>query len=267
VPNTEFLEKYPLYRRFVFEVAWILSAIEKVPVHMRCGVCKADQTFCMTNEYFEGFPASNTPSDDAVVHLRYRCMACVADSRHFYVKIGPKRQWIMKVGQFPAWDVVPEKELETALGAQAAIYSHGLICESQGYGIGAFAYYRRVVENVIDALLDDVLSLIPVGDQATYSAALKKTKSTKVAQEKIDLVKDLLPPILRPDGMNPLGLLHDSLSRGMHAETDEACLSQGAEVREILVYLLRQVSATKRGGKQFTESMRRLLEKRSERPS
>jgi hypothetical protein len=109
--------------------------------------------------------------------------------------------------------------------------------------------------------------LIPVGDQATYSAALKKTKSTKVAQEKIDLVKDLLPPILRPDGMNPLGLLHDSLSRGMHAETDEACLSQGAEVREILVYLLRQVSATKRGGKQFTESMRRLLEKRSERPS
>ena len=61
-----------------------------------------------------------------------------------------------KVGQSPAWDIVMDKELESLLGDHAYFYKSGLICESQRYGIGAFAYYRRIVEEVIDELLVSV---------------------------------------------------------------------------------------------------------------
>ena len=70
-----------------------------------------------------------------------------------------------------------------------------------------------------------------------YLEALERTKKTTVTQEKIDLVKDLLPPILRPDGMNPLSTLHSTLSEGLHQESDERCIELAAEVRETLEFV------------------------------
>src|SRR5271163_2712540 len=107
-------------------------------------------------------------------------------------------------GQFPAWSIDGDPALLKLLGGYGAYYKKGLICESQAYGIGAFGYYRRIVEEVIDTLLDDIAGLLAGEELAKYQEALQKTKATIVTQEKIDLVKDLLPPILRPAGMNPL---------------------------------------------------------------
>ena len=47
------------------------------------------------------------------------------------------------------------------------------------------------------------------------------------------------------------------------AESDEDCLEQAALVREILVFLVSQVAASKAASKGFTDSMRKLLEKKS----
>ena len=98
-----------------------------------------------------------------------------------------------------------------------------------------------------------------------YEAALEKTKSTTVTQEKIELVKDLLPPILRPDGTNPLTALHSALSEGLHAGADEDCLEQAAVVRDILVYFVNQVALTRAASREFTDSMRKLLDRKSGR--
>ena len=123
-----------------------------------------------------------------------------------------------------------------------AVFKRGLICESQGYGIGAFAYYRRIVELVIDELLDSIDALLAGDEKATYEKGLAKTKETRVASEKIDLVKDLLPASLRPQNMNPLQLLHSALSEGIHALTDEDCLSFAEAVRNTLVSLVDQIA-------------------------
>ena len=133
----------------------------------------------------------------------------------------------------------------------------------QGYGIGSFGYYRRIVEEIIDGLLDEVSHLLAGEALTQYQEALEKTKQTTVTQEKIDLVKDLLPPILRPEGMNPLATLHSALSEGLHADSDETCLEYAGTCREVLVFLTSQVVASKATGKSFTASMRKLLEKKA----
>jgi hypothetical protein len=169
----------------------------------------------------------------------------------------------MKIGQFPPWEVKGDANIERLLGPHADYYQKGLICESQGYGIGAFGYYRRIVEEVIDGLLEEVSHLLTGADLTRYQEALEQTKRTIVAQEKIELVKDLLPPILRPEGMNPLAVLHSTLSEGLHAESDESCLEYAATCREVLLFLVTQVAATRATSRSFTEGMRKLLDRKA----
>jgi len=225
MPSKEFIEQYPLYKKFATHVPSTMDGLLKVAINMVCENCKSSQTFRMTNNYFELTNTSNERCAGAVVRASYVCSHCQSFSRVFFVQIDSELKWLMKVGQFPAWDIVGDANIERLLGKHSEYYKRGLICESQGYGIGAFGYYRRIVEEIIDGLLEEVSHLLAGPELAKYQEALEKTKKTTVTQEKIELVKDLLPPILRPDDMNPLAALHSALSEGLHAESDESCQS------------------------------------------
>jgi hypothetical protein len=268
MPNEEFLEEYPLYRKLrVTTTPQTLNVMPKVRIKMACPVCKDDQTFSMTNEFWDAAYSAAAPSAGEVVRLVYRCQHCTDFRRVFYVKFGESGDWMMKIGQDPPWEVSTDAEIERLLGEHASLYKKGLVCESQGYGIGAFGYYRRIVEEIVDDLLDEISPLIDESERAKYDAALVQTKATIVTQEKIELVKDLLPSILRPDGMNPLSELHSALSEGLHARSDDECLELAAIVRDILVYLTHQVAASRAASKSFTAGMRRLLDRKASRSS
>lgn len=263
MPNREFLETYPLYRKFEGFFGHDLSQIPKVPVKLPCTGCNSEQTFVMLNEYWEGFDYSNFPAGGAVSRLRYVCTSCQSSSRSFLVLFDEDKSWVMKVGQWPAWEIRSDRAVERMLGAHASFYRKGLVCESQGYGIGAFSYYRRIVEELIDRLLSEIGELLAGTEHDSYMAAYEQVKTTVVAQDKIALVKDLLPANLRPDGLNPLSILHSTLSQGLHAESDDECLAAAASVREVLVFLVSRVEGANQAKKSFTESMRKLLSKKT----
>lgn len=261
MPNRDLLENYPLYCRFLVKnLPVTLDHLPRPAIHLHCRTCKSDQTFNVHNRYFEGFPHANYPVADQVIRVVYLCTSCKNFQRYFLIKIASDGKTITKVGQDPPWDITPDRTLEQALGKQANYYRKGLINESQGYGIGAFGYYRRIVEEVIDDLLDKVPDLMGGEGRVRYLEALEKVKKTTVAKEKIALVKDMLPPILRPGGMNPLSVLHSVLSEGLHQQSDERCLELAMEVRETLVFLVSQVEMSRTSAAQFTESMRKLLD-------
>jgi hypothetical protein len=266
MPDKEFLETYPLYRKLKIE--WLpatLDILPKININMPCPKCASNQTFLMANEYFEAAAYMNFPSAGAGLRLEYLCTHCQKFKRLFFVKIDDNGKWLMKIGQYPAWEVKAEPNVERLLGKHAAYFKRGLVCESQGYGIGAFGYYRRIIEEIIDDLLDEIRDLLSGEELSNYQRALAQTKKTTVTQDKIDLVKELLPEILRPGGMNPLSVLHSTLSEGLHAESDEACLEYAEACRKILVFLVNQVAASKETSKEFTESMKKLLDKKSKK--
>lgn len=242
------------------------STIDNLPVvqiNMECQSCKSNQTFVMTNKYWENHDYSNYPVDGIVLRLIYLCVHCQKFERAFFLKVDENKTWFMKIGQYPSWEIKGNSNIENLLGAHSAYYRKGLVCESQGYGIGAFGYYRRIVEEIIDGLLDEIAGLLTETELSDYQEALNRTKETTVTQEKIELVKDLLPPILHPEGMNPLSALHSALSEGLHAESDEECLEVAETCREILVFMVNQVVASKAAAKGFTSSMRKLLDKKA----
>ncbi|MFT5139810.1 MAG: hypothetical protein ACI9CB_001464 [Rhodothermales bacterium] len=264
MPNKKFLEEYPLYRKF--KVEQIESRTDQLPtvqINMECKTCKSNQTFVMQNNYWENCDSMNFPVNGLIFRAQYLCVHCQIFRRIFFIKADTDDNWFMKVGQFPSWEIKGDKNIEKLLGNHAGYYQNGLVCESQGYGIGAFGYYRRIVEETIDSLLEEIAELLSEEEQLKYQEALNKTKKTTVTREKIDLVKDLLPSLLRPDGMNPLSALHSALSEGLHAESDEECLEYAETCRTILVFLVNQVAATKAASSGFTASMRKLLDKKS----
>lgn len=262
MPHREFLEKFPLYRPFEFDVPGSTDELVKTPIKMECPTCTSEQTFAMVNEYWETLDYSNSPTADLIVKPTYVCTSCQSFTRVFLVKFDAQNTSMMKVGQFPPWDIAGNPHIERLLGEHSGYFRRGLISESQGYGIGSFAYYRRIVEEIIDELLDQIGQLMSGEEKTRYEEALVQAKGTRVASDKIDIVKDLLPPILRPGGVNPLATLHSVLSEGLHAESDERCLELAMAVREVLAFMASQVAASHSAAQTFTENMKKLLDRK-----
>lgn len=266
----QFLEDYSLYRRLKIEVPELTNLIPQPPINMSCNNCNSIQTFTSNNlakSFSAGKKVVHTNSQDKCFTFSYTCQSCRKFNRRFHIYISPKLDYIYKFGQYPEWEIKMDKNLEITLAEHSKTFRKGLVCESQGYGIGAFAYYRRITEDIIDELLESITDLIEVDNRQLYIAALEETKKTRVTQDKINLVKDLLPLTLKPDGYNPLGVLHSELSKGLHSKSDAECLENASNVRSILTFLINRIIQSRESNKQFTSSMKSILEKKSKKIS
>jgi len=264
-----FIEEYPLYTKFSGEIPDYDYQIYPGIISLDCVICKTSRPFHKPGHgkgiYFPivGSPLPQPPLNNGIHALEYECTGCLKAKFLCWIEVDKQQKLIRKIGQVPPWSKRPDKNLANLLSSHQDYYKKGLACESQGYGIGANAYYRRIVEEIIDQLLELITELIEPNEREQYIKAVEDTKKTIVAQEKIALVKDLLPAILRPDGMNPLSILHGKLSEGLHDATDEECLEVAKHIREVLIFLVNQVALHRESSKRFTDSMRRLLEKKS----
>lgn len=281
--NKEFLETYPLYKKF--KTNWKFTPSERyshvsagrVPkpaIHMHCNVCGSEQTFNMSNDFYDGNTEKEEPIHGQVKDVRYTCSSCNRGVYVFLIYFGYEAKnaeketeiYLQKVGQIPAWSIAMNKDLEGVLGDNAKYYKNALVCESQGYGIGAHAYYRRIVEDVIGELLESVAEHISSKDElAHYNEAMESVRKTRVAQEKIELVKDLLPASLRPNGINPLQVMYDELSEGIHYNSDEECLESADAIRMSIAYLASQVMKKKMDHRDFSDSIQKILDKKAKK--
>lgn len=235
-------------------------------VHMACPNCRSDQTFTLVEGQKDEGPArKSVPMEDGIWLFVFLCASCQQMKRRFLVQLqaAEKEWWIQKFGQWPEWQVKVSPREGGLLGPHELVFKKGLACEREGFGIGAAAYYRRIVEGVIGELLDSIQALLDEPQQQAYGEALAKLRQETIAADKIKCVKDYLPRTLRPGGINPLDVLYEALSRGIHAGSDEEALDDAAHIRGALLFLLGEVASHKERAKEFLESTQRLLKKRS----
>lgn len=253
----EILEQAPLY---VWKSGEFGKGVPKITAY--CDVCKSPRSF---SESRSAWAESNraAPIQGNMVVILMVCSHCERFHRAYILRFHDTDKKVMKAGQYPPWDLGIDAPMARLLGEHEGVFRKGFVCESQGYGIASFAYYRRIVENVIDKLLESIEDLIEDKEKAAYTTALEQVKTTRQTSEKIALVKDLLPSTLRPGGINPLGVLHGHLSEGLHQDDDDSCLSRSTSIRTILTFLVNQVQNTKDTANEFTEAMRKLLDKKA----
>jgi hypothetical protein len=278
MPLNQFLEQYPLYRKLSLEKEGIAASDvfvdQSPPIHMECRLCKIDRTFnprdpnvIRETDIWKtvNIGGGYRDIDTRTVFLIFICAACRKFERTFTIYHNRELKTLEKIGQNPSWTISIDQELAEALGPLETIYRKGLICESQGFGIGAYSYYRRIIEIKIDSLLTDISKLLDDEKKGEYNAALEQVRKETQAAKKIELVKELLPGSLRPQNLNPLDILYGALSEGIHSMSDEECLELAGEIKHVMSYLIQRIGAINKETANFTSGMRKILEKR--RPS
>jgi hypothetical protein len=143
----------------------------------------------------------------------------------------------MKVGEFPPFGSHLAKRLANLLSdTDLELYRKGLRSEREGLGIGAAAYFRRVVDNQWKALVKKLRDAAArLGASAEELKVFDEAFTQQQFSTAVDMLKDAIPAkLLILDGLNPLTLLYRPLSVQLHELTDEQCLQQAADIRVVL---------------------------------
>jgi hypothetical protein len=233
----------------------------KPEIELHCGneKCGGPRTF-----RWSGGETGEAPTRRDPIFYRYVCSNCQKTTKtfSFWVSIGDDNTSgkCHKFGEYPAFGPPTPTRLLKLLNKDRGIYLQGRQCENQGLGIGAFAYYRRVVENQRNAIIDEIVRVstkLKLPDDLVK--VLSEAKNEKQFSKSVEAIKDGIPQVLFIDGHNPLTLLHRALSEGLHAETDAACLEAAHVIRIVLADLVERVGQALKSETELTTALGRLM--------
>jgi hypothetical protein len=209
--------------------------------------------------------------EKTLIYLTYRCDNCKRSTKTFslYIALDPKDATAgtcYKFGELPQYGPPTPTRLLRLFGDERETFLKGRRCENQGLGIGAFAYYRRVVENQKNRILDEVIRVCEkIHAAPDVIKVLEDAKKETQFSKAMDNVKDAIPQALLIKGQhNPLTLLHTALSRGLHAQTDQECLDLAHDIRVVLVELAERLGQALKDEAELNTAVTRLMSTKQE---
>ena len=206
-----------------------------------------------------------TPHNWRHLFVTYRCRNCQKTSKTYALAVyweaptGPSGQ-VYKFGEAPWFGPPTPARVITLLGPEKEYYLKGRRAENQGLGVGAFAYYRRVVENQKNRLLDEIIRVAEkIGASREMLDDLIDAKNETQFTAAVGAVKHGIPSALLVNGHNPLTLLHAALSEGLHAQTDEECLGLATSIRVVLADLADRLGHALKDRAELAAAVTRLM--------
>jgi hypothetical protein len=234
-----------------------------------------------TNDMCNGPRAHRRNSDDVRflkgdsrnTFVTYICSNCRQRTKLFSLRVwteegaeGPSGI-AYKFGEMPPFGPITPTRLLKLLGDQREFFLKGRRCENQGLGIGAFGYYRRVVEHQKNRIIDEIIKVSrKLGAEKEMLAELEEAKAEVQFSKSVALIKHGIPQALLINGHNPLTLLHNALSAGLHEQSDEACLELAQAVRVVLADLAERLSQALKDEAELNSAVTRLLNAKSSTP-
>ena len=129
------------------------------------------------------------------------------------------------------------------------LFFKGRQCENQGMGIAAFAYYRRVVEHQKKNIFAEIIKVSKVlGTSEDMLNDLEREKENFQFSASVDAIKSAIPQVIFINRQNPLTLLHNALSRGLHNDNDADCLALAQSIRLVLTEMVGRLADLKKDG-------------------
>lgn len=220
---------------------------------------------CNGTRFFRCTSSSETlhGNDFNYLYVPYLCSNCQRQEKIF--SLGIKRDQdalsgdCFKFGERPAYGPPISAPLNKLIRSDRETFLKGRRCENQSLGIGAFAYYRRVVENQKKRILQEIIKASKkLGADSEVIIRLEAAKKESQFKKAVDSVKDAIPPDLLIKGHNPLTLLHSALSEGLHEDTDEGCLRLARNIRVVLAELSDRLSQVLKDDAKINEALSRL---------
>ena len=202
--------------------------------------------------------------------VTYRCKNCEQTTKTYAIFLFVPRERVraicMKLGEMPQYAPKIPSRVITLIGPDRDLFLQGRRAESLGLGVGAFAYYRRVVNNQKGRLLQQIIAAAErlgagEGQLATLRAAQNEDQFSKT----LEIMGPAVPESIRIKGQNPLQLLYPALSEGIHEHTDAECLELAMDIRAVLTALADKLDQALRDQAELDTAVSRLLQRNSKR--
>jgi len=200
--------------------------------------------------------------------VTYQCRNCERSVKFYALSVlregAVKNGRVYKYGEVPVFGPPVPSRVITLIGPDREFFLLGRRSENHGLGIGAFAYYRRVVENQKGRIIAEIAKVArKLGASAEvlkdFEAAEAETQFAKAIED----IKGGLPNVLLIDGHNPLTLLHKALSEGLHAKDDATCLELAESIRIVLTELAERISGVLRDQQELKTAVSKLLSRKA----
>lgn len=199
--------------------------------------------------------------------ITYWCRNCSKYSKTFSLAarlIGANICEVYKFGELPHFGPPVPARVLRLIQPDRELFLSGRRCENQGLGIGAFTYYRRVVESQWTRFVDEIIRVGKAINAPELSIkALEVSRDEQQFSKAVKGLKDSIPPALLINGHNPLVLLHGALSQGVHNLSDEECLTLATSIRVVLVEFADKLGQALKDEKELSDSITRLLQAQS----
>jgi hypothetical protein len=268
-PPGEKREVYPLYaheRIGAFQDLKSYLDVSDIQVHCPSEGCDGVRNFAFVASVTDILKLGD---EHFYAFLTYQCRNCVKSLKTFAIQCPFRRDGrmlgeVLKLGENPAFGEPIPSRVVTLIREDRALFFKGRDSEYHGLGIGAFAYYRRVIENQKGRLFDEIIKVAKRLSAPTEQIQkLESAKAEKQFANAVKLIHDAIPTVLLINGLNPLLLLHNALSEGIHALTDERCLELATDIREVLFALAERIEVALKEQKGLEAAIGRLRNPKS----
>jgi hypothetical protein len=214
-------------------------------------------------------PASLIRGEFVNDFLTYLCWNCQRTKKVFSLSVCWAKDTsfsgdAIKFGEDPPFGPPTPARLIKLIGPDREIFLKGRRCENQGLGIGAFVYYRRVVENQKVRILKEIGKVATkVGARPEAIKLLEEAEKEVQFTKAMEIAKSGLPESLLIDAHNPLGLLHTALSEGVHELTDEECLKSAESIRVVLCELSDRIAQVLKDESELKNALATLMNRKN----
>lgn len=239
--------------------------VQRLPqLRLHCEECDGERFFLSDSR----FSWESTPSYCRHFVL-YTCNNCGLQIKTYAIEVAQTDvegvAGVFKYGEDPPFGPPLPSKLISLIGPEKDYFLKGRRAENQGLGIGAFAYYRRVIEGQKNRIIDEMIKAAKkLSATETVLNELNEAKTETRFRDAVQKVKHALPPGIMINGNNPLTLLHTALSEGLHVQTDEECLTLATHVRVVMMALAKQLASALEDDAELNLAVTQLAKKRAQ---
>ncbi len=210
-------------------------------VHLFCNSaqCGRPQAFAPDTERWV-LPDRSTWTE--LKFLRYGCRHCGKSAKLYAVRIRFSNDSLheatfTKIGEEPPNIGPTPKALRDLLGESWVLYLKGVRSQLAGLELGAFVYFRRVVERTWPALIERFIQLSQYDASLDQLGALKDAKDTRQINRSMEVALASIPASIFIEGHNPLEGLVEAYGNQAKEYTSAECAGRAERLRTALTQL------------------------------
>lgn len=214
------------------------------------GKCKSCENFDVhfLLNVFSNKPISNLLNNIDNINLSER-------NRHNFTETNI---YIKKVGCSPENKVFVEKEISKHFDQETNNWLYkAKSLKNLNYGIGAFAYYRRIIEKELIKIIEEIKAL-PDSDENKIGQLLKDFEDNPKTYTIYENIFQYLPNSLKGLGDNVIQLLYKQTSEGLHSLKEKDCLERAESIDLLLDFTIRKINEEKSEIKSVKDAIKKL---------